>query len=99
MLPVHHLGPCDDDVYDDGGRHQERGRGAGDGENIPVALFSETVLKGQSEFILKKEVGMEWKLPYITSSQSPQASRGGTVSRSEITSRNEAAIKLFHLSL
>ena len=45
VLPVHHLGPRDDDVDDDGGRHQERGRGAGDGENIPVALFSETVLK------------------------------------------------------
>ena len=45
VLPVHHLGPRHDDVEDDSGRHEERGRGAGDGEDIPVALFSETVLK------------------------------------------------------
>ena len=44
IIPGHHLGPRHDDVYDDSGRHEERGRGADYGENIPMAFFSETVL-------------------------------------------------------
>lgn len=45
VLPADHLGPRHDDVDDDGGRHQERGRGADYGQNIPIAFFAETVLR------------------------------------------------------
>ena len=50
VLPVHHLGPRADDVNDDSGRNQERGRGADYGDNIPIAFFSETVL-GKGDFV------------------------------------------------